>query len=121
MDWSVDNEICHHRAQHGQNMTTDTKTEVVASSATDLVCYISSLSSDARYSHQEVDKDLIPGKLSLLDTQWAKSKWKFAIGALTKCLLKQKQLVSILSCSKSMSSHPTPLLTVSWITTKNCV
>ena len=42
------------------------------------MCDISSLSSDARYSHQEVDKDLIPGKLSLLDTQWAKSKWKFA-------------------------------------------
>ena len=78
MDWSVDNEICHHRAQHGQSMTIDTKPKVVASSTTDLVCDISSLSSDARYSHQEVDKDLIPGKLSLLDTQWAKSKWKFA-------------------------------------------
>ena len=78
MDWSVDNDICHHRAQHGQSMTIDTKPEVVASSTSDLVCDISSLSSDARYSHQEVDKDLIPGKLSLLDTQWAKSKWKFA-------------------------------------------
>ena len=32
MDWSVDNEICHHRAQHGQSMTIDTKPEVVASS-----------------------------------------------------------------------------------------
>ena len=79
LDWSVDNDvICHHQAQHGQNMTRDTKPEFIASSATDLVCDISSLSSDARYSHQEVDKDLIPGKLSMLDTQWAKSKWKFA-------------------------------------------
>ena len=72
MDWSVDNEICHHWAQHGHNMTIDTKPKVLASSATDLVCDISSISSDARYSHQEVDKDLIPGKLSLIDTQWAK-------------------------------------------------
>ena len=79
LDWSVDNDvICHHQAQHGQNMTRDTKPEFIASCATDLVCDISSLSSDARYSHQEVDKDLIPGKLSTLDTQWAKSKWKFA-------------------------------------------
>ena len=79
LDWSVDNDvICHHQIQHGQNMTRDTKPEFIASCATDLVCDISSLSSDARYSHQEVDKDLIPGKLSLLDTQWAKSKWKFA-------------------------------------------
>jgi hypothetical protein len=32
MDWSVDNEICHHGAKHSQNMKIDTKTEVVASS-----------------------------------------------------------------------------------------
>ncbi len=78
MDWSVDNEICHHGAKHSKNMKIDTKTEVVASSATDQVCDMSSLSSDARYLHQEVDKDLIPRKLSLLDTQLANSKWKFA-------------------------------------------
>ena len=74
LDWSVDNDvICHHQIQHSQNMIRDTKPEFIASSATDLVCDISSLSSDARYSHQEVDKDLIPGKLSMLDTQWTKS------------------------------------------------
>ena len=113
MDWSVDNEICHHRAQHGQNMTIDTKPEVVALSTTDLVCDTSSLSSDVRYSHQEVDKDLIPGKLSLRLTHNGQKVNGNLLGASTKCcqgrtLLKQKQLVSILSCSKSMSSHPTP-------------
>ena len=52
--------------------------EVITSSATDLVCDISSLSSNVRYSHSEVDKDLIPGTLSQLDTTWAIKKWKYA-------------------------------------------
>ena len=52
--------------------------EVITSSATDLVCDISSLSSNARYSHSEVDKELIPGTLSQLDTTWAIKKWKYA-------------------------------------------
>lgn len=39
---------------------------------------ISSFSSNARYSHPEVDNDLIPGKLSQVGTDWAKKTWKFA-------------------------------------------
>ncbi len=31
-----------------------------------------------RYLHSEVDKDLIPGTLSQLDTTWAIKKWKYA-------------------------------------------
>jgi len=64
-------------------MSIDAKPEVVASSATDLVCDISSLSSDMRYSHPEVDKDHITMKLALLDTERAKHKWNYA-----KCLYK---------------------------------
>ena len=52
--------------------------EVITSSATDLVCNISSLSSNVRYLHSEVDKDLIPGTLSQLDTTWAIKKWIYA-------------------------------------------
>ncbi len=52
--------------------------EVITSSATDHVCDISSISSNARYLHPEVDKDLIPGKLSQLDMNWAIKKWKYA-------------------------------------------
>jgi hypothetical protein len=59
-------------------MTIETKPEVIASSSTDLVCGISTLSSNVRYSNHEVDKYLIPWKLSLLDTEWAKVRWKYA-------------------------------------------
>jgi len=52
--------------------------EVITSSVNDCVCNISSISSDARYSHPEVDKDLIPRKRTLLNTDWTKRKWKYA-------------------------------------------
>ena len=52
--------------------------DVITSSATDLVCDISSISSNARYSYPEVDKDLIHGKLSQPDMDWAIKKWKYA-------------------------------------------
>jgi len=106
-------------------MTIDTKPEVTTSSVSDHVCGISSVSSYTKYSHPEVDKDLIPGKLSQLNMEWKKVKGNMS-GVLTKCclrriFLKQKQLVSILSCSMFMSSCPTPLPTVFWIPTKICV
>ena len=44
------------------------------------MCAISSISSAARYFHPEVDKDLIPGKLSQLDTDWAIEKWRCVRG-----------------------------------------
>ena len=58
--------------------TTINADEVITSSATDHVCDISSIFSNARYLHAEVDKDLIPGKLSQLDTDWVIKKWKYA-------------------------------------------
>ena len=57
-------EILHQHPPQSQKMsTTINADEVITSSVTDLVCYISSISSNARYSHPEVDKDLRPGRL----------------------------------------------------------
>ncbi len=58
--------------------TTINADEVITLSVTDIVSDISSISSAARYFHPEVDKDLIPGKLSQLDMDWAIKKWKYA-------------------------------------------
>ena len=78
-DWNCGldyEEIFHQPPHQSQKISITTHAdEVVTSSATDLVCNISSLSSDARYSHSEVDKDLIPGTLSQLDITWAMKKW----------------------------------------------
>lgn len=79
-DWnsSVDVDKLHLNRHHSQKISLNSKPDVINSLATELLCDISSISSDARYSHPEVDHDLIPGKLSQLDTDWAKKKWKFA-------------------------------------------
>ena len=81
-DWncSLDyDEILHQPPCQSQKMSITTQAaEVITSSATDLVCNISSLSSNVRYLHSEVDKDLIPGTLSQLDTTWAIKKWIYA-------------------------------------------
>jgi hypothetical protein len=59
-------------------MTDNSTPEVINASATDYVCDVSSISSDAKYLYSEMDKHQVPGKLSLLDTDWAKRKWKYA-------------------------------------------
>ena len=60
-------------------MSTDNTTpEVLTTSAADFVCDISSISSDAKYLYPEVDKSLVPGKVSLLDIDWSKRQWKYA-------------------------------------------
>jgi hypothetical protein len=78
LDWSLNEKIYHLHQQHSQKMSLCSRPKVVTSSGTDIVCDISSISSDARYSHPEVDHDLVPGRLSHLDTDWARKKWKFA-------------------------------------------
>ena len=81
-DWncSLDHdEILHQHPSQSQNMsTTKTADEVITSSVTNLVCNISSISSNVRYSYPEVDKDLIPGTFSQLDMDGAIKKWKYA-------------------------------------------
>ena len=81
-DWNCSSdhdEILHQHPPQSQNMsTTINADEVITLSATDLVCNISSISSNARYSYPEVDKDLIPRKLSQPDMDWAIKKWKYA-------------------------------------------
>ena len=67
-----DDEILNMRTHHSREMLMHNKPEIITSSVNDCVCDISSISSDARYSHPEVDKDLIPGKLTMLNTDWAK-------------------------------------------------
>lgn len=87
MDTHVDNCTSSHSTderlwkvvnEHENDSEINRKPEVITSSVNDYVCDISSISSDARYSHPEVDKDLIPGKITLLSTDWAKRKWKYA-------------------------------------------
>ncbi len=69
--------ILHQHPPQSQTMCTIINAnDVVTSSATDLVCIISSISSNARYSHPEVDKDFIYGNLSQLDNYQAIKKWK---------------------------------------------
>ncbi len=71
--------ILHQHPPQSQTMyTIINANDVITSSATDLVCIISSISSNARYLHPEIDKDLIPVKLSQLDMDWAIKKWKYA-------------------------------------------
>ncbi len=78
-DWNsiVERDKLHLNQHCSQKMSLNSKPKVINSFATDLVCSISSISSDARYLHPEVDHDLIPGKLSQIDSDWVK-KWKFA-------------------------------------------
>jgi len=78
LNWSLNDKMYHLHQQHSQKISLCSRPKVITSSGTDIVCDISSISSDARYSHPEVDHDLIPGKLSHLDTDWARKKWKFA-------------------------------------------
>jgi hypothetical protein len=59
-------------------MTDNSTPEVISAFATDYVCNISSIASDAKYLYPKVDKHLVPWKLSLLDTDWAKRQWKYA-------------------------------------------
>ena len=63
-----DNVLFHQQSLRTHKMSSDNTTpEVITSSAADFVCDISSISSDAKYLYPEVDKILVPGKLSLLD------------------------------------------------------
>ena len=78
LNWRRNDKMYHLHQQHSQKISLCSRPKVITSSGTDIVCDISSISSDARYSHPEVDHDLIPGKLSHLDTDWARKKWKFA-------------------------------------------
>ena len=71
-EWNDSVDAMFHNANPRGKMSVDTRPKVIKSHPDDLVCDISSISSDARYSHPEVDKDLIPGKISQLDTDWAK-------------------------------------------------
>jgi hypothetical protein len=75
----MDNDVMFPQQSCRVNSMTDNSTpEVISASATDYVCDVSSISSDAKYLYPEVDKHLVPGKLSLLDTDWAKRQWKYA-------------------------------------------
>jgi len=75
----TDNDVTFpQQSCRGNSMTDNSTPEVISASATDYVCDVSSISSDAKYLYPEVDNHLVPGKLSLLDTDWAKRQWKYA-------------------------------------------
>ena len=67
-----------HPPQRQKLFNTISADEVITSSATDLEWDFSSISSNARYSYPEVDKDLIPGTLSQLDMDWTINELKYA-------------------------------------------
>ncbi len=92
-------EILHQHPPQSQKIsTTANADEVIISSATDLVCDISSISINARYLYPEVDKDLIPGKLSQIGADWAIKKCFDIKCCLRRIFLIQMQLAFILSC-----------------------